>query len=62
MSDFLKRKRTTVFHYLDMDGDGLITVKDFLEIANRFIKSGNLQGEDAARCRDQMLKVRLDKS
>ena len=62
MSELLKRKRKTVFQYLDADRDGMLTVKDFLEIANRFIESGKLKGEDASRCRKRMLKVRQGKS
>ena len=47
---------------MDADGDGMITVKDFLEIANRFIESGNFKGEDAEQCIDQILKVMQGKS
>ena len=62
MSDILERKRKTMFQFMDIDGDGMITGNDFLEIANRFVESGNLKGEDAKQCRDQMLKVRQGKS
>ena len=57
MSDLLERKRRTVFKYLDVDGDGKLTVQDFLQIANRLIETGNLKGEEAARCRETLLKV-----
>ena len=58
MSNLLERKRRTIFQHLDLDQDGVITVKDYLELANRFTESGNLKGQDAARCKERMLKVR----
>ena len=34
----------TYFKRVDFDGDGVITVKDFEGMAERFIKEGKLEG------------------
>lgn len=61
MSDFWKRKMRTYFKRIDFDGDGIITQKDFVGMADRFIKMGDLKEGDAKNLMAKVIQVQSGK-
>ena len=49
---FHTRKMKTRFSQLDIDGDNLITVKDWQEMERRFIEYGKPSAEQVKRIKD----------
>ena len=51
-TEFHTRKMKTRFARLDIDGDDLITVKDWQELERRFIEYGKPSAEQVKRIKD----------
>ena len=57
MSDLWSRKIRTFFQRIDYDGDGVLTIKDCEGLAEGFITTGNLEGQEADNLRHSIHKV-----
>lgn len=55
MTDIWNQKMRTYFKRVDFDGDGVITVKDFEGMAQRFIDEGKLKDPEASELKAKVV-------
>jgi Ca2+-binding EF-hand superfamily protein len=57
MTDFWQAKMRTYYARIDIDKDGSITRKDFVELAKRFEDGGDLNAEEKTRLEKNILDI-----